>query len=422
MAIPTYITELPAIGKEQVAELFLVLGLYLLLIPKFKLPLRLTLIGLCGIFASLAHYTVGIIFMLLLVGLLLLLPFFKKRLIPLRYLAVVVIVVIVLSLGFFSWTAEGYTFNKLETIGITLVNNLPEVNLEVAEIPDLPDLLDLPVSATITLPAYFGKHTSTIRAVFGLDFMESSFLGKVFRIFQYGTQVLVILGSIYILLRRRRMGLSSEYKALFLASWILLGICVLIPGVSAIANATRFYHFALFLIAPALILGGRIVFRDYRILVICLLIPYFLFTSGLIFEAAKIDNIERLEIPYVHAFSAVRVDTTGVFTKNDGEVRDWMAGNRIEGIEVFGDVHSIYFLIEKWGPAVGLQYITLGEEIPEGSYLYLRERNEQKEELTFWSGVGTRKKVSYEELNFKEVLEGRNILKQAGNAKVYGPK
>ncbi|KKL99105.1 hypothetical protein LCGC14_1817680, partial [marine sediment metagenome] len=62
------------------------------------------------------------------------------------------------------------------------------------------------------------------------------------------------------------------------------------------------------------------------------------------------------------------------------------------------------------------------EPVPDDSYIYLRERNVDREEITYQSGVGLRRTRSYDDAGFWDVLAGRSILYQAGSAVVYGPK
>ncbi len=470
LIIPTYTMELPAIGKEQVAELLFVLCLYLLLVPRFRLSVRIPLIVLLGILTSLAHYTVGIILLIFLIGLLVMLPFFKNRLIPIRYLSLAVVVILVASLGFFSWVASGYTMAKINYIGITTINMLPGVELErtplpardtttetpaiekptegvptedvpteVAPVEDIP-VKEIPVKETSAkvVPekpklGYFDRHGTVIKKVWGADFADATPLGKFYRVLQYATQLLVIVGGAYIFIRRKKLGLTPEYCILFIIGWGILGLCLFLPGFSSIANATRFYHFALYLLAPAFVLGGLLLFRNYKLLLI-ILIPYFLFTSGLIFEVSKVDNIEKLEIPYVHALSAIRVDTTGIATQSDGAAREWLLANRDESYEIFGDIHAIYFLVERFGPVSGLNYFPWYlDAIPNDSYIFLREWNGFNGKVTYWTGVGVRKSVPYTQLDWstkeknrpdywKKLLDGREILYEKGEAKIYGPK
>ena len=60
--------------------------------------------------------------------------------------------------------------------------------------------------------------------------------------------------------------------------------------------------------------------------------------------------------------------------------------------------------------------------MPDDCYILLRERNTEKQEITYQVGVGLRKTVGYAEVGFDEVLEGREIVFRSGNAVVYGMK
>ena len=191
---------------------------------------------------------------------------------------------------------------------------------------------------------------------------------------------------------------------------------------------------ALLFLAPALVVGGKCLLRNYKILVLVIMIPYFIFTSGVVFEATKCTNIDSVYIPYSHALSASRVDSTGLYTSADVEVRDWIVDN---GISAYtrSDLWAGILINEKVGNYAHtgavypyFLYNSKGrgdiDDTPDEFYIFLRERNTIREELTIniLGRVGTRNIESYDAVNFDEVLAGRSIVYQVGNAMVYGPR
>lgn len=160
-----------------------------------------------------------------------------------------------------------------------------------------------------------------MRTALGLDFMDASIPGKLFRILQWGTQLALALGCVWLVRNRRRV--SAEYMAFTVTAVALIAACVVLPRFSNIINLTRFYHLALFLVAPLVIMGGLYVFRRLKVLTLVLLIPYMLFTTGVVFEAAKEVDISAITMPYSIALSNDRVSIVGTYTENDLAVRDW---------------------------------------------------------------------------------------------------
>ena len=162
------------------------------------------------------------------------------------------------------------------------------------------------------------KREGLVRAAVGLDFSSVSTQGKVFRIFQNITQIFIIVGFIMLLFKRRRLGFSTEYIIFGLVSVLILAACIFSPGFSSTMNATRIYHLTLFILAPHFIvgvestwMGTRSLLRkmklntnnidektSFNFFILVVLIPYFLFTSGFIFEITKQKAIDSLDTPF----------------------------------------------------------------------------------------------------------------------------
>jgi len=185
------------------------------------------------------------------------------------------------------------------------------------------------------------------------------------------------------------------------------------------------YHIGLFFIAPACILGGLLIFRNLKILTLCLLIPYFLFTSGVLFEVTKHTDISTADVPYSIVLSHERVDVCGVFTKNDILVARWAAENNLT--PVYLDINGMLLFTEtmareQW--KTDYRWYPSGTDaIPDGAYIFLRERNNQKEEITFkprgrTSATGMRVSFSYQESGLDEVIKNGEVIYQLGDAMV----
>lgn len=484
LSIPTYFLELTGIAKQQIAELFFIICFFLLVDRSLKLGMRwrLPIIAVSIIITAIAHYTMGgaIFYYLVIVFVLLFVLRYAFKMyvqIPLRYFGLVIVVVVALSTLFYSVAGGGEPLREIVNRGVTSIE-VVKVYYERweesrAEDGDLAVIKDDGKNETVGYddgdkavdkkddgkvvegkdngkegvsifepsrvapPIKYERGFSAImKAALGLDFAEVSPLGKVFRVLQYMTQALLVVGCVYLFIKRKRF--TAEYLACGCASAVILFLCVALPTFSPILNATRFYHIALMFLAPVVILAGKLIFRDYRILVCCLLVPYFIFTSGVVYEVAKYDSLATLDLPYSNSLSGKRVDSTGIYTEADGVVRQWIVDNDI--LPIASDMWGNIFLNEKLGPNrsdvvefkrgiprfdkwVPLSKVHLGipVHIPWDVYIFLRERNEEHQEVTRYTGIGTRGILTYEELHMARLLEGREVVFQCGNAKVYGP-
>ena len=102
-----------------------------------------------------------------------------------------------------------------------------------------------------------------------------------------------------------------------------MSMCVFVPEFSNIINITRFYHFALFFLAPMFVIGVVVLFRKEAILV-ALIVIYFAFTSGLVFELAKSNRINEIDTPYSVGLSAERTGVIGTYVRSDVMAVEWL--------------------------------------------------------------------------------------------------
>jgi hypothetical protein len=111
------------------------------------------------------------------------------------------------------------------------------------------------VTTTDNRSSYLYNQEYTVQMGIGLDFLDQPIEGKLFRIAQYLTQLLIIIGSIRLLLYHRKYRFSSEFVAGVGCSFLLLLTCIFVPQFSLILNMPRFYQISLFFLAPMLVIG-----------------------------------------------------------------------------------------------------------------------------------------------------------------------
>ena len=322
ITLPTYTLEMIGIPRQMLGELMLALVLLLVIVRPIRLRYAVPLLCVAATMGYLFHYITGPAILLYLGGGSVIMLISKRRLFAVRWLFIVIIVSGVIGFAYYSTVADGvvsdnlsrgsrYAVDKVVNGGSVVEPTEPTDPTEPGEI----------VKQESWFVRYFSQQEPLLRTALGLDFMEASFTGKVFRILQFGTQLCLILGCVWLIRHRKKV--SWEYIAFTVTAVALIAVCVVLPRFSNIINITRFYHLALFLVSPLLIVGGLYIFRDLKKLTLILLIPYMLFTTGLIFEAVQETDITKVNMPYSIALSNERVGMIGTYTENDLKVRDW---------------------------------------------------------------------------------------------------
>jgi uncharacterized membrane protein len=160
-----------------------------------------------------------------------------------------------------------------------------------------------------------------------------------------------------------------------------------------------------------------------RFLALGVLIPYFLFTSGFVFEVAKSEVTDVVDIPYSIALSSYRVDIAGVFNRRDGAGADWLVQRLGDEHIIYADVHSNKLLGDR--TELRGRRIKFPEnmgELPPDSYIYFRTWNIDKQEITFWTDIGLRRPVSFDKIGLTPIIEARNRIYDNGGAQVLAPR
>lgn len=436
ISVPTMFLELSGLAKQAIGELFFIMCLGLVAYNVFNLKwARYVLIALLALLTMVSHYSMGGTLFVYLPGAVVLtlvgvLMFKMKSSAKIGYLAVAVVASIILGVAYYSWSAGGSALRDITGSASIEMNKLiasptGPVQHPMGVDPSAPSSFS-PYDASPTYQTHWIYPEPAVAVALGLDFMDVNLVAKIFRLFQYTTQILIVVGVASILWGYRKRNLG--YLVFLLLSGVLLLMVVFYPGFSPIFNASRFYNLALLFMAPAIVVGGKAILRNYRALAIGVLIPYFAFTSGAVFELTGVSEVNTITIPYSHALSAIRLDTTAVFTDSDIRARDWVEKN--EKFPVYGDLWGSTAVAEVRAnlKAPYVHYLVFSDaegkprEVPVGCYILLRERNTSRQELTYYTGVGLRKTKGYEEVGFDKVLENRTIVFRDGDAIVYGPK
>jgi uncharacterized membrane protein len=455
VAVPTFSLEMIALCRQQIAELFFALLIFLLVDRKLSLTPKLTLAIIFAVSIVISHYSLGFIGFIYM-GLFL--PFvfvlrsntFKKawgwltakagglprsllsrQALPAKLLIIVVAVYFAAGFAWYGTVASGINLNLVSGLWTQQTTTIT-------------------TTITTEIPAFvqFGERDVLVQTALGLDFAEASPRGKGFRIFQYITELFIIIGFIRLIFRPKDLRLTTEYIALSVTSILLILACILLPGFALALNTTRWYHITLLTLAPFCILGGEAIWlgisstwhrlrytinkavvenaedsQPYlKFVALAVLIPYFLFTSGFIYEVTGQKVTDRIDTPYSIALSSYRLDLAGVFYQRDGAAARWLSKNASKEIEVYVDSHS--------GKILALyEFLGRMEQLPQNAdklkpenYIYFTTWNTDKDELTFAVGPGLRRSVSFGCIpGLNTTIENKNRIYNNGGAQVLAP-
>ena len=393
---------------------------------------------------------------------------------PLKLLSALLVIFVVCSVLYYGWAASGSPLTKIagmasaqiRTITTEVTLLIPEqqkISVEPDAEPKEPAGPTEPAStpkpkekepAGPTEPASTPKpkepekpsrpsrifdlstREGLVQAAVGLDYTEVSVQGKAFRIFQYITQIFIIVGFIVLLFKRRRLGLSMEHIVFSLASILILAACIFSPGFSSTMNVTRIYHLTLFILAPVFIIGGESIWmgiysllrkrksnRNYideqisfNFFILVVLIPYFLFTSGFIFEMTKQKVIDSIDTPFSYALSSYRVDIGGVADPKDVASAEWLLIHLGSENQLYADLHGVQ-LLQNYRHQPGRDVSKISHDY----YIFLRTWNIEKQSITEWAGIGLRRQISLEESGLIPYLISRNKIYDNGGGQVMAP-
>jgi uncharacterized membrane protein len=156
---------------------------------------------------------------------------------------------------------------------------------------------------------------------------------------------------------------------------------------------------------------------------LAVLIPYFLFNSGFIFEVTKSELYDVVDTPSSAALSSYRVDMKAS-NHREQAANEWLSG-------VINDKSLVYADIYAARPLNGLLSGRVGafprddRQMPENTYIYLKTWNIEKNEAVFMMRHGER--IWFEHISFdalpelSKMIGSKNLIYNNGGAQVLAP-
>jgi uncharacterized membrane protein len=273
MIMPVFNLEIAQIAKSMVAEFFFAL-MILALVSNWKWQWKG--LGVLGslLMTILCHYTVGIIalsYLFVIIVVRLIMVNWKVLARKTMSIGMIVGVFLICSAAFFFYYSFALNGEIIDTIfsipkaiivqtqydsdaSSLLSQQVVSSDLEYVSSSDAEKTSSTDIFSFIQ--EYLKKQEALVKVGVGLDFFDISMVGKIFRIIQYITELLIMMGIGFMLFNYKKYQFSAEFIICVGASLFLLICCIFVSKFSLIINMTRFYHMSLFFLAPMLVLGA----------------------------------------------------------------------------------------------------------------------------------------------------------------------
>ena len=294
MGLFTFYRELMSLGRQMIAELFFVLLLFLFLDEKIDKRPKAILFIIFTLGLAVSHYSTSYVYLYILTFAWILTVILKKKTGITKF-----------HVGFtfaaiFSWayfSADSSLLKDIVTFFTSRYNAL--------------------------INDFFSSNArqSDVLNAVGLGGAAESLGHAIGRNANYLVEIFLIVGFLAVILLRKRLGkvypFQRSYLPLAFASITLLLMSMVLPFFASALNVSRIYHLVLFALAPFFVIGGLFLFKipgkiikRFRksaniemfaiILVTVVLISYFSFNIGFVYEATG-------DVPFSSALSMKRM-------------------------------------------------------------------------------------------------------------------
>ncbi len=279
LVFPATYSELTALYREMIAELIMVLLLWIQLSPAIrKLRGTAVLVMLLTLGLVMAHYSMAIIYVILMTCLYVV-SRIRRSGIEGFDVSNPLIISLVTALGWFLLVASGIVLERLTLNVVRIVGGLSE---------------------------FFVPSTrpQVVVGALGLSATRPGIIPLIGRATQYSVTACLVLGCVFYLLKRGKSRIENVITPLIGASLGLLLVSIVFPYAGSALNFGRTYQIALLLLSPCFFFGLvkivnglqwflRVVSRHpirigaVKSVAIVLLFLYFLFTSGWVWAITR---------------------------------------------------------------------------------------------------------------------------------------
>ena len=457
VSVYIFFSEMLGLARQQIAELFLVLLILLMIDKNMDKIKRSFLFIIFGISLAVSHYGLSYIYMFYLISAWLILVFmdspaaqrltdnfftkfsrYKRDKFPgnqnslnskdKTVSSTFVLLFVVFALTWYMYLSSSSAFNAIVYIGNHIAGNI------------FTDFLNPEVVQGLNL--IIGETVSPLHNVTKYLYLLTNFF--------------IAIGIITLMLKYKKMNFREEYVVFSVISFAICFGSLVVPYFSSAINTTRLYHITLFFLSPFCIIGGVIVFRilsealistlhrfflrstsrynytnlqtPYKLLSI-FLVMFFLFNSGFIYEVANdiptsilsINRYEESNIIVKDSFSQTISREQNVFSAK------WFSKYGDRNIKIYADYISEEQVLRSYGMMYWKIYPSsislLNKEavIYHNAYVYLRYINVVDGIVReYLSGIGELPYSSiFNLLEIRPLLKEGNKIYTNGGSEIY---
>ncbi len=331
ISIFTFYSEMLALARQQMAELFLVLTILVMVDKTMDRKKSLCLLSIFGASIIVSHYGLTLIYLFSLIAVCILLLLmenqrvqtlkraicskirktgndyqetFNTRTVRPRTITVPYVLFFVIFTIFWYMTfSSGSVIDSVFTIGERIVTSISEEFLN----PEAAQGLGMIVQEA------------------------TSPLHTIYKYFHFVTIFFIVIGLPILILNRKKFRFENEYLVFSGINFLICIAGVTIPFFASALNTTRLYHITLIFLAPFCIIGGLMIFNSilkpfvkgnsYRAISI-------FFVLFLFFNTGLVDQIATGESGSIALDSTKIESTTDYVVFNDREVSgaQWLSG------------------------------------------------------------------------------------------------
>lgn len=397
----SFYTEMPAVARQEIAELFFILLIFVMFNKKIDLSKRRILFIIFCASLVVSHYGLSYIGMLFISSAWLSLLFMKGATARVNETLTGTLVALYF-LTIFSWNTFVSGSASLETFTEygkrVFTHFFTDLFNPQTRHPDVLKFLGA------------GQHLSIGH--------------QIGRIVFYLTVLFIVICVIRLVIERKETEFDRKYVLMSLSSFVILSMCVILPYFAGL-NMTRVYHITLFFLAPLCVLGGDTAFQIMSkvipilkhtnirlILVSIVLVAYFLFQIGFVYEVIG-------DVPMSFSLSADRMDklvfdSYYIYEKEVYGAR-WLSNYKFVSSNVYADYIAKHHVLTSYAmiPQTYIHELSNTTETIEGTYVYLRRLNVVDDLV---SG-------KYDMWNITEIpslLNLKNKIYSNGGSEIYG--
>jgi len=398
-----YFTQPTSNAKQMIAELFYVLLLFLVLSRNKKTSGKMLCFVILSFGLITSHYGTSYIFLFLTFFASLSMFFLrKKRKVPPTY----IVLFAVMAFSWFVYVSNAVSFERILDAGNNVYRSLSE---------------------------FFNPQSrgAAVLTAFGLT-ESPTFWHTIGRGLFYVTEVLIGVGFVSLVVKRKEIKLNPEYAMIISANMAILLMCVALPSFAGSLRMERFYGILLLVLAPLCILGGKTVIeRMLRsrerhwslVLVLVVLIPFFLFQTGFVYEVTR-DNVPSSVSLSMYRMGGKPYVSFGLLHESDVLGAKWLFGHvDTERAKIYCDLISQQFVLTSYTSYGTMNFIALARlsnmfllanttKLVPGSYVYLGQHS-------VINGVIIRRTSVFNATELSFVFENANKIYSNGACEIY---